>query len=1132
MTNNMKRSGLSFVLPMLVMAVFFSGLSKASAQSEGNTRTLNIAIPSASSQAIKKPASDLVKDGQVLDVGEAARLAEDGMDLSNLNPVENKLWQNQVYSATDSADGKYPDAQTGVQFLSFEASTKFSSMARVQSLEDPNQFYRLAISRFSQPMMMRAALLRKLGYFLPSPQYYKNLKVRFESEEAKKAFIEQSEMDAGDFTSRGWILADRVQDHSLVLASSTLEQVSFDYFDANWGLAPNPDIPEQVASVQRFSRYRAFRALIFPYALVDVPESVNRYSVRFATVTTGFLSIPYFMAQSFQACGYDDALWILKRIQKLTTQDLREIVLEGHYPPEISDLVYAKLVHRINDALSLFHLSPGIPNPELAFTTPSGLIQKGKVTKEFVPGYPQRFAHGERTSPYQEGDFARYLSVEGKSALLATIFTKLNKQLQAATVQDAASNYQQNLFQKLLQQVKDHPNEPFQKEVASWGGPLAGFNVVASRHISTGTYSGSTAPVQLVDNLSLGAGLGIFRAIDGLGSITPVAGASVSVVRDFTHVRPLNLVKEAKNISWTQLMIPSFMKNISEVLSTADKKNTDGSVQKSLDAFLMDLRDGEVFTISDSIALSAYVQASASMDMMFGMSPLGFLNSLTLSADGSRVILRQVSFIRVSNNGFNGVHVYVRDMKNKAYGLEMNVNFFMNLLKLRTQMTDADIISDGFVIDYNPSLSAEVDPSTETGQKLEKTREDLRLALLPLFRNNNTELLYAKFSNKKFVIEHNLKAKEQKLKFLLWKASRFKEDHLLQITYPRSEAHPEMDPADEKVILFTSKRGKLQGRDLLGMGFDLLQGVLSKFVKNGATVSPAIGDNPANVPYGKAYWRQAEVETDLSPQVQSRYPSVGSIQHVWGGWSLTQKKFFQVLDEIKEQFQGIPNTPYDLINKDEFVNMTSLDFYRITANVSILSPGLDKIRDLILQPNVINKNPAKRKSNDWKMFTDLMTLLGDGNYEAGKTKYMRSCRLENPIRPKNGNGGIVRPLSSYQGVLYPCLADWIRDLLIQAHTYPSDPKEQVQWLTKIISLLDDKIPLGQVLKYLGSENYVLLVRINGFRTGDEDGDLEYFSNTVGDPNQDFEYAGGLVNLYVKKTGLIPTELDRTLGGFQ
>lgn len=1117
-------------------------------------KVLSIPLPN-KQNSIKKPASDLLKDGKTLDVGEASALAQNGFDLSNLDPVENRMWQKDSYSISDANTRSYPEAQSGVQFTSFEAATKFSSMMRVSSKANPNLSFRLGLSRYSQSVMMRAALLRKLGYFVPSPKYYKNLKISFASEEEKSTFLETAQLDIGvDFESRKWIASDNKADHSIVVASATLEIMSQDYFDIHWGLAPNPDDPGQVSLVQRFSRNRAYRSLIIPYALVDVPESVNRYSVKMANVSSGFVMIPYFMADSFAACTYEDARWILKRVTRLSLEDLKQIVQEAQYPAGISELVLAKLVQRVKSTANYFGLSSSLQNLNLDINAGNGLVVKGKVTKEFTDGYPQRFSHGERTSPYQEGDFARYLGVDLKSSILQNIADKLNKKLEIIGIDDAIAKRQQTIYNRILNHIRTNPQAPLYQEVEAWGGPLAGFNVNGSRHISTGTYSGSTAPVQLVDNMSVAAGIGYFQTLAGIEKYTPLAGANVSAVRDYTHVRPILSIKEGTKEPWKNLLIPKYMKNIAKVLAAEEKTGTDGNVQKTIDLFLTDLRDGEVFTITDSIALSAYLQANAALDVLLGLSPFSYANSITLGADASRVILRQVSFVRIANNSFNGVHVYVRELKNKGVGLELSANFFVNLLKLRAQTTTTDVNTEAFVIEYDAALAAQADPESEFGKKVEKTRKSLRLALLSLLRDNNTELLYSRFANKKFDVKHKLETFEAKQKFLAWKFGSFSEDHLLKIQYPKSEKNPDLNPADETVTLFTSKKGEMKGRDLLSLIFDFVDGI---FVHKGKdiSVSRAFGDNPANVPVGKAYWRTINTEADLSENIE-QYPSVSMIQHVWGGWSLSRDKFFGIIDGIQKQFENTDLVKYPLIDKNEFINVKTLDFYRITANLSILDTGLERIRHLLnvdekvaetekpkamlskLVAEISNQNskdPSRKYvrkntgfATDDELFTELMKLMGNGNAQEGYDNYIRKCTVEKARSAGRRSSGE----DYYMGGRYECLSRWMRKMVRLNAKFPSSKKEQTKWLTEVIYLLDQEISLPLIMKYLGEENYVFLVRVNGFRAGDEDGDMEYFSNTVGDPQKDYSYAAGLINLYVKKTGIMPTELDRTTGGYQ
>jgi hypothetical protein len=1143
-----------------VLGLFLALASNVWAQAD--SKSVSIALPN-QSQSVKKPAQDLLLDGRVLDVGQAAQMAEKGFDLADLNPQDNKFWQNKTYSASDAQTRNYPAAAKGVKFVSSEAAIKLTSLHLVQSAENPNLYFRLSVSFYTQPMLMRAALLRKLGYFVPSPKYYKDLRVQFKSQEEKDQFLKTLSLDMGgvDLSAREWILSDNKIDHSLVLSSSMLEVVSNDNFDLYLGTAPDPAVREQLPAVQRYSRNRAFRSLIIPYALVDVPESVNRFSVRFGTVSAGFVSISHPSATSFQACTYEDARWLLKKLQNLKISDYQEIVREGNYPPEIEPLVLAKLINRSRDALSLFQLSSQVPEQSLEISSASGLVQDGKVMKDQIPGYPQRFSHLDRKSPFEQGDFMRYLNIEGKSSVLSSLALRLNERLELVnTMPESRARAYRDFGQKMFDQIRRNPNQPVFREVISYPWITSGLNLNASRHISTGTFTGSTAPLQLVDNISVGAGLGVFNTLETIKgrvfeNLTNI-GANVFVVRDFTHVRPVLSMKDVTQVPWKEIYIPSEMNQFAELLASHEKVGEDGVKRKAVDVFLTSLKDGEVFTVSDSVVTVAALRSSSTLDVLFGLGPFSFMNSVTGGADMSRIMIRQLSIHRVINANFNGLHVYVRELKNQGRGLELNGNFFINLLKIRAEAREADIKSDGFVLRYKDAFADEASADSDSGKKFLQTQEDFRQVLIPLLKNNNPELLSSKFENKKFKIRHNLKADEFKLKFLAWRFSKLREEHKVELTYPKSEKNPELDPNSEKITLFSSKRGELKGRDLLGFSLDLVEGLLQyKGQDSHIKLSRGnFGDNPANAPFGKAYWRLINTESDLTDNGASKYPTVATIQHVWGGWSLSKDKFFQVISEMKNHFKNTEVATYQIINPQEFVNVRKVDFYRITANLSVLGEGLDKVRDLILQPQITIAPQAKhpfaklvqalkcpdrnfeclqklRRANDQELFSQLLLIFGDGDMNQGREKYLGLCR-EEKSQPQFEAGPATFTLEYYKGTPFECLSGWTRKLMKLAAEYPADKVGQTRWLSKALDILDENIPLPQLLKFLGTENYLFLVRINGFRAGDEDGDLEYFSNTVGDPKKDYSHAAGLVNIYVKKTGLMPTELDRNLGGFQ
>lgn len=1146
---------------VLIFALGLMALSIANAES--------ISIPL---NVVKKPANDLIDlSGRAIESGAASALAQRGEDLSLLNPVDNKLWQNRKYSAEDNK-ATFPAAAEGVQFLSTEAEIPFTYMARVSA--GNGQFYRLSLSRMSHVTLMRAALLRKLGYFVHSPKYYKDLRVFFTSEEQKELFLKTAqEAMISDFDSRGWIKENNKQNHSVVFTDALLEQATADYYDSQWGFAPSPNVPEQLATVQRFSRYRAYRALIIPFALIDIPESINRFSPKFGSVLSGHIVINHPYAESFSAATYEDIRWLLLKMQSWTQAEVAEVVRAGKFPPELESIVVAKTLHRLNNAFELFKVKNHQLGrlPSLEITTASGLVKNGKVTKEFVSGYPQRFSHGDREEPFKDGDFERYLGIRAKSTVISTAATELSKKLQLLKVDTAYQDHLSDLQTKLINHIKNNPKEPFYKPVETWGGPVMGMNVNASRSLSTGTFYGSSAPIQLIDNLSASANLGYFMSLDGLPKVVPTAGANVVVMRDYTHVRPLMSIEEGTKVSWKNIAVPLFMNKLAKIVSKSSApknvftKLDDGSDSEAgsggenpddekpkgkdpVDEFFAELRDGEVFTITDSVALTTYLQMNSSFDVLMGISPLSFINSISGGADASRIILRQTSFMRTSE----GIQVFVRNQNGSVYGLTLDANYFMNIMNIRAQTNISKLHTDAFVIDYNPEYQDWIDSGRDDNEFVKdfiKTKEALKPMLNSLFRHNDTELLYTNFKYKKFAIDHQLKTKEIRNKFLWSRYGEFTEDHLLKIQYPLSEEDPDLRPEDEEVTLFSSKKGQLRGISPISFLTDLANGWISKL---STSVKPKIDltqdPNPANHANGKAVWRIINTETDLTKNGET-YPNVSVIQHVWGGWHLPRKKFLNLIDEVQKEFINTPLASYRLIEKEAFHTVTDVDFYRITASLSILPEGLDKIKEMVLQTDENGKPVEKAKflgrifqrlsevfgrkarANDKGLFDEVVTMMGNGDFKKGLALYNQQCQEEK----KEKNNGEDSLVSSYwlNGTLYDCMSDWTQKLINLSAKYPKNNKmKQAKWMTEILYILDEKIPVPQLLKYLGEKNYVYVVRINGFRKGDEDGDLEYFSNSLGDPSENFEYANGLISMYANKTRISPIELDKSQAGFR
>ncbi len=1130
-------------------------------------------------KTIKKPASDLIdKDGNPLDAGQAASKAKKGLDLSTLDPVPNRIWTGEKQSVIDAGQS-FPSADSGVTFVSIEGVVPVdTAFIRVKSTENPGQFFRLNISYYQQSEMMRAALMRKLGYLLSPPKLYRDLKVTFKNSAEKKTFLDtvQREMSL-DLLDRQWVKNEK--SNSLVLSIAMLEPQQNDYYDFYTGLVPLPQTQEGKDYLAFMSRNRAFRSLLIPMMLVDVPESINRYSPRMSLVTTGFLQLYYRRAQAFEDSTYEDLRWIVRRLGQLTEQDLKEVVSMAQYPKSLEQLVYTKLVYRTVQTMEVFNVKPVVKlnKPDLNMTSSDGVVVDGKVMKEYVDGFPQRFSHGDPPSWVKDDDIYRVLGVKLKTSLLQSVLDQLNKQLEILNVEDAAKSYKNDLIKDITSHYKSNPYAPFERKIRAWGGPLASVNVNASRSVTTGTYYGSDSPIQLVDSIQLAGSIGAFVALDGIPKITPLAGANLGYARSYVHVRPLLQIEESlKEEKWSNLFVPRFMKNVATLIEGKEQKKSgqvakasetigqsaaqasasvetgltedQGALTDSFDQFFSGLRNGEVFTISDAIATSAYLRAVTSLDMLMGITPFNFMNSISLGVDGSRVILSQVQITKVSGDN---LQIYVRKQNARLRGLEFDANFFLNVLNVRAETKKTDLHTDAFVIDYDTEVSQANPESDDPDVKKHfETREKLKRATVQLFRNNSTELLYKDFQFQKFTIDHELKTNEARAKMLMNRQIGFNEDHTVKILYPRNPDAPHLDPKNEEVVIFQHRRGHLVGMDLLGFALDFINGLFKFALKDWSGATPSIANdtdnNPANTPFGKAYWRIMMAEADISPQGE-KLPSVGNLQHVWGGWKISKDKLFRLFDEIETQFENAPIVPYKVFDKSAYALVKRIDFYRITAQLTLLPGAMENVKNLILQPDVQFKPKeksinifkklsevlgGKQRPEDKELFEDIVSIMGNGNYMDGLAKYSANCHKDywekyNSAPP---------PGNWYNGTNYECLSSWMQKLIDLSTEYPSDPREQMRWMTKVVFILDEQIPLPQIMRILGEKNYVFQVSINGFKTGDEDGDTQAFSisqsNVVGDPDEGLEYINGLVNYYALKTRISPLELDRSQASFK
>lgn len=1098
-----------------------------------------------------KPAYDLIDaNGKKLSVSDIKSHFDKNADLSKINPAENKFWQNTQLAQNSAIDQNLhnlmPSSGDEIYFDSFVGVVRELGMyaINVRGSKNPNEVYRLKSGLQVHSSLLKAALLRKIGIYQESPKYISSVKLKFKSLAEMNNFITQSFCVAGpddvaisclsvDPESRGFLSQKNEQDFTVMVHGAYLEKMNSEVPNLFDGLTPSNE-----NTISLYGQSRAYRALIAPYVIADVGESVNRFSAQSVLVRGGWAYLNFAFHTDFDGISsYDDVRWILRKMAELSDKEWDEIVLAASFPKQINELVKAKLLHRFNNMMETFFDAAEkeklvrVTIPALKISSGDGVVVDGKVMTQEIAGYPQRFSHGERKSPFESGDFIKYLKIKAQSLAIETALGRLSDKLQKI---DQVS---QNIIG-----VEVGPQGV--KPLVDAEYVTLGASATANRMVTTGTYYGSQAAVQMVDSLSVSASLGYVHILDGLNGIDTAFGGGVSYIRNFVHVTPISSMEDAAKVPLRDLYIPSKLKKLMSPLK-------DGKLSE----FLNTLKVGEVFTITDSIGLGGRVGFTTGLDALIGFSSIA-RPTASFSADANSVILRQIQFVKTND----GLQVYVRNQNNKAFGLEFNVNYFINLLKIRAQTTRMDLHTKVYLLNYNAQLISKVDnadiiPDEELQKKVDKMRafgNKAALAIRSLIRESSDDALEANFKYQMFQVDHKLKANDIRTKFLWFRTSQLNEEHLLTVKKPEVPTLINgVQIVNQPVQIVTYKKGRMNGVDKFGFGLELGDAYLKeKFKENTPSSMVPVSQNPSQIPFGKAEWTVVRSDAELTQDRTGALPSVAIIEHVWGGWSLKKADMNDIFTQVKEKTKGINFASFPLLPQGALADVKKIDFFRVTSHLSVLPEGVKKIKDLMLSADVPLEPVQKRKflsrlfqklseklgdkaaPQDQALFNSLVKIIGNGDESSGKQIYLRECQ-DYHNQKANGESAHTYTGAWLNGTSYECLGPWMEQLIKLSREFPvNDLRKQNKWMANVLYVLDEYIPQAMILNYLGPDKFIYYLEVTGFRSGDEDGDEGvYVSNVYGEPSKKHPYANGLISVIAEKSKISITELDQTTGGF-
>ena len=222
------------------------------------------------------PAIDLLYQGHTIDRDQAIDLKNQGIDLSRLDPEPNDVWGPESLPAATPSDQpdsngtiwNFPADGGVVTYDSSMPSSQGLFRARVLSGEGlMGQPFQLMGSLSAHAAMARAALLRRLGYPVATPRWYRNITLKFKDAAARTLFIDT--LSDATLTSRDrWVVSAPQNSSDLTIQDIVLEPAQIDVPMYHWGVIPATHLKGR----------RAVRALIVPLVLLDITESVNLFS--------------------------------------------------------------------------------------------------------------------------------------------------------------------------------------------------------------------------------------------------------------------------------------------------------------------------------------------------------------------------------------------------------------------------------------------------------------------------------------------------------------------------------------------------------------------------------------------------------------------------------------------------------------------------------------------------------------------------------------------------------------------------------------------------------------------------------------------------------------------------------------
>lgn len=853
-------------------------------------------------KGLRIASDDLIYNNKVLSSRDADLLfTNQKMDLSQLSPKSNDIWSNGITAVNDQAAISIKDNDV----LSYEgALLSNTGLFRFNAIPlNGNKIYTIHLDKSLHTMLMRKNLLRALGYKIPAMKYLKSVSIKFDNKFAMDTFLKSEIPEATLGASERWATVNENQLRVTLKDVAVTEPNEFDFYNVSMG------VPTQTINS------RSLRALVIPYSLVDLYESINKFSWVDGKVDNKAVILSHFTNNEF-ATTIDDAVWMLKRMNKLTRVDYQKIVAEAYFPKEVELLLVEKLISRRNALNRVFNLSQ--ETEELAFNpkiTSGSILKEGKLSQKDYPDYASRFAYGDAESPLEQMRYFLYSKVQ--SNIIDNLVNKLNGEMSIFDLSENRTEYFQKQFKKGLDHFVD-TGELLPIKVGAWYAPVVDIDLILSRDIILGNYLGTDNLVQLADTFGASAEVGVFAGIEGLGS--DLAGSvkvSTSLVRSFSHVKPVKNLKDSLKEPFKNMFVNLLKKSLkdkffslSELKALDDKDATDTAKEeqrKKIESILTEI--DKTLAVGESLIITDRFVPSAAVRLSFNQGLIG----AGVGVAGGVTVLKRIHLYKKSPKV---LQIYDDSGFVKNIDVSFFISNYINLIKVNAAYDKGH---------YNVR-SYMVNLSTDTSENPNLFSN--ALGVYNVLKSKDFEVLDS--VNPPVNLDVQFKDKEKGLSLLFWRMKSL-----------TGKTYYDIKAKDGVVgTYFSLEKDFLTGLNPEAFSKQLMNYYLSTEVED-VQITEAEGANPGESLFGRSRTQKLRFEAtvDSNKKFNQKFLDLSDVKQ---GWGMSEKKVRKFMEATNKKFQTKLFDPGQ-------IDFKKLRLYNIGYHMNLYNKGIERLHAITVK---------------------------------------------------------------------------------------------------------------------------------------------------------------------------------------